>query len=77
MFQKPEKISVVDKEIERLTAKAIISGRRVPRSPNEPEISASGDLLRVATLFLLISRMFEKAMFSTIFVLEVLKDRVV
>jgi hypothetical protein len=48
IFQRPEKTRVVEREIELLIAKAIIKGRRVPRSPREPEISAKGDALRVA-----------------------------
>jgi hypothetical protein len=50
MFQVPEKTSVVDSDIELLTARAIISGRRVPRSPSAPEISERGALRKVATL---------------------------
>jgi hypothetical protein len=50
MFHKPEKTSVVESDIELLTAKAIMSGRRVPRSPSEPEISARGDMRKVVTL---------------------------
>jgi hypothetical protein len=46
----PEKTRVVPKEIELLTARAIIKGRRVPRSPKEPEISAKGDRRKVETL---------------------------
>jgi hypothetical protein len=43
MFQRPENTSVVDREIELLTAKAIMRGRRVPRSPRDPDISDRGD----------------------------------
>ncbi len=50
IFHKPEKTKVVDNDIELLTAKAIISGSRVPRSPSDPEISDKGELRRVATL---------------------------
>ena len=50
MFQSPENIRVVESEIELLTASAIMSGRSVPRSPKEPEISERGDLRKVATL---------------------------
>jgi len=49
-FHKPEKTNVVESEIELFTASAIINGRRVPRSPKEPDISAKGDLRRVETL---------------------------
>ena len=51
MFHRPENTKVVDKEMELLTAKAIIRGSSVPRSPSEPEISARGDFRKVATLF--------------------------
>jgi hypothetical protein len=50
MFHKPEKTKVVDSDIEWLTARAIISGSRVPRSPKAPESSDKGDLLNTATL---------------------------
>ena len=50
IFQKPEKTNVVDNDIELLTARAIISGSRVPRSPSDPEISDKGELRKVATL---------------------------
>jgi hypothetical protein len=50
MFHRPENTRVVDREIELLTARAIISGSRVPRSPREPEISATGELRKVLTL---------------------------
>ena len=51
MFHKPENTRVVDNDMELLTARAIMRGSKVPRSPNDPEISDRGDLLRVATLF--------------------------
>ena len=51
MFHKPEKTRVDESDIELLIARAIMSGRSVPRSPREPEISAKGDLRRVETLF--------------------------
>lgn len=50
MFHNPENTSVVDSEIELLTASAIISGSRVPKSPRDPEISAKGRAFSVATL---------------------------
>ena len=62
MFHNPENTKVADKEMELLMAKAIIRGSSVPRSPNEPEISARGDLRRVATLFLCRVWIFGKTM---------------
>jgi hypothetical protein len=50
MFQSPENTKVVESEIELLTARAIMSGRRVPRSPSDPEISEIGEARKVATL---------------------------
>lgn len=50
MLKIPEKTRVVDIDIELLTASAIIRGSRVPRSPNDPEISDSGEFRRVETL---------------------------
>jgi hypothetical protein len=50
MFHKPENTRVVDSDMELFTASAIMSGRSVPRSPREPDISAKGDLRRVETL---------------------------
>lgn len=50
IFHRPEKTRVVERDIELFIASAIINGRRVPRSPSEPEISDKGDLQRVATL---------------------------
>lgn len=50
MFQSPEKTSVVESDIELLIAKAIMSGRSVPKSPNDPEISDKGELRRTAIL---------------------------
>jgi hypothetical protein len=50
-FHSPEKTRVVEREIESWIASAIINGRRVPKSPRDPEISARGDLRNVARLF--------------------------
>jgi hypothetical protein len=50
-FHKPENTRVVDSEMELLTARVIMSGSRVPRSPNDPEISERGALRNTATLF--------------------------
>lgn len=51
MFHRPENTRVVDREIELLIASVIMRGRRVPRSPNDPEISERGAFRKVATLF--------------------------
>jgi hypothetical protein len=64
MFQNPEKTRVVDRLMELWTAKATIKGRRVPRSPSDPDISARGDLRRVETLLAWKRRMFNKAIFE-------------
>jgi hypothetical protein len=50
MFHKPENTSVVESDIESLTARAIMSGRSVPRSPREPDISDRGNFRKVETL---------------------------
>jgi hypothetical protein len=50
IFQSPENTRVVDSDMELLTARAIISGRSVPRSPSDPEISDKGELRSTATL---------------------------
>lgn len=39
MLHTPEKISVLDNETVLLTARAMAIGRKVPKSPREPEIS--------------------------------------
>jgi len=51
IFHMPEKTSVADKEMEPLTARAIMIGRSVPKSPSDPEISESVESRKVATLF--------------------------
>lgn len=50
IFHIPENTSVAEREIELLTARAIMSGKRVPKSPRQPDISERGEDLRVATL---------------------------
>jgi hypothetical protein len=50
-FHKPENTSVLDSEIELLTARVIMRGNKVPRSPSDPEISDMGDTRRAETLF--------------------------
>lgn len=57
MFHSPEKTRVLERDMEFWTARAIIRGRRVPRSPRAPEISAKGYLLRVSQLLALKRRM--------------------
>jgi hypothetical protein len=61
MFHSPENTSVVERDIESWRASAIIKGRRVPRSPRDPEISAKGDLRSVDTLFEWIRRKSQAA----------------
>lgn len=67
MFQRPENTSVVDSEMDLLTAKAIISGNNVPRSPREPEISARGLFRSVVTLLMWRCRMRFQLRFQSIF----------
>jgi hypothetical protein len=62
IFHKPENTRVVESEIELLIARAIMRGSRVPRSPNDPEISDRGDFRSVATLFVLRYLILEKSM---------------
>lgn len=50
MFHKPENTKVVERDIELFTARAIIRGRSVPRSPREPDISVKGEFRSVETL---------------------------
>jgi hypothetical protein len=50
-FHRPEKTSVEDNEMELLIARVIMRGRRVPKSPNDPEISERGDFRKVEALF--------------------------
>jgi hypothetical protein len=50
MLNIPEKTSVEPKWTDPWTARAIIRGRRVPKSPSEPEISANGARRNVDTL---------------------------
>ena len=47
IFVMPENTSVLPKLIEPLSAIAIIKGSNVPKSPSDPDISASGVCLRV------------------------------
>lgn len=50
-LKKPEKTRVESRLMDPWTARAIMSGSRVPRSPSAPEISDSGDSLSVARLW--------------------------
>jgi hypothetical protein len=58
----PEKTKVVEREIEFWRASAIINGKRVPRSPRDPEISAKDDLRSVDTLLAWMRRKSDTAM---------------
>lgn len=42
MLNRPEKTSVLGREMDPWRARAIMRGRRVPRSPRAPEISERG-----------------------------------
>lgn len=50
MLARPEKTSVLARSIEPPMLRAIINGRRVPRSPKEPDSSAKGASRRVLRL---------------------------
>jgi hypothetical protein len=62
IFHIPENTRVVERDIEPCRASAIINGKRVPRSPRDPDISAKGDARSVDTLFEWTRRKFEMAM---------------
>jgi hypothetical protein len=47
----PVNTSVLPRSIEPCAARAIMSGRRVPKSPSDPEISVHGAIRRAAKLF--------------------------
>jgi len=51
MLARPEKTRVAGTETARWRARAMKMGRRVPRSPKAPEISARGDVRKVCTLW--------------------------
>lgn len=51
MLKRPEKIRVAGRSIEPCSARAIMSGRSVPRSPRAPEISAAGDCRSARRLY--------------------------
>ena len=50
MFARPENTRVEEREMLLLRLSAIRMGRRVPRSPREPEISQRGERRRVERL---------------------------
>ncbi len=50
MLKTPENTRVDDRSMEPCSARAIISGSKVPRSPRAPEISAAGDSRSVRRL---------------------------
>lgn len=52
ILARPVKTRVEGSDMEPCKARAIMSGRRVPRSPRAPEISENGDDLRVSRLCL-------------------------
>ena len=56
IFARPENTRVEDREMLLLRLSAMSMGRRVPRSPKEPEISESGERRRVETLWWWIPR---------------------
>lgn len=61
IFAAPVNSSVEGRDIEFVRTKAVMSGRRVPRSPREPDSSGKGASLRVNKLCLLIRRRCGKA----------------
>lgn len=50
MLDRPVKTSVVDKDMDFVIVSAMSSGRRVPRSPSDPDSSDSGEERIVLTL---------------------------
>ena len=50
MFARPEKMRVEEREMVFETVRAMRMGRRVPRSPKEPEISERGWWVKVRRL---------------------------
>lgn len=50
MFARPENTRVEEREMLLLRVRAMRMGRRVPRSPKEPEISERGERRRVERL---------------------------
>lgn len=51
ILARPEKTRVEEREMEEERVRAIVRGRRVPRSPKEPEISEKGEERRVVRLW--------------------------
>lgn len=65
MLARPENTRVDGREMEDVRVRAIIKGRRVPRSPREPESSARGAERRVERLWRVIRRRWvEKPMLT-------------
>lgn len=56
MLKMPVKTSVLPRSIDPCAARAIMSGSKVPRSPNDPETSAHGAARKVEKLFRLMRR---------------------
>ena len=61
MFARPENTRVDVRLIEPVSVNAIINGKSVPRSPNEPDSSARGCLRSVCRLYALLRRRWVKA----------------
>ena len=70
MFQKPENIRVAERDIDLFTAKAIVKGSKVPRSPKDPEISERGAALKVETLFAWKRRICAKVMILLVKIMQ-------
>lgn len=56
IFVRPENTKVAERDIDFVKVRAMSSGRRVPRSPREPESSARGFERRVLKLCALMRR---------------------
>ena len=56
IFAVPVQSRVAGREIDLVMTRAVMSGRRVPRSPNDPDSSPIGSDLSVSTLCLWATR---------------------